>query len=121
MTPGLEPILLDLEKLFLLSDPMENHHFPGKIGKIKFDNFEKIGILKSELFQVTPSKFAHPIAETASPGPVVSVPTQGSWKFDDFLTLRTTTLGLPFSTENSSGNLTENYPKNRSKPSKTPP
>ena len=54
------------------------------------------GVLKSKFFQVIPSNFTPPIAETASPGPVVSVPTQGSWKFLDFLTLPTTTLGLPF-------------------------
>ena len=30
MAPGSEPILLDLEKLFLLSDSMENLKFYGK-------------------------------------------------------------------------------------------
>ena len=31
MIPGSEPILLDLEKLFLLSDSLENLNFYGKI------------------------------------------------------------------------------------------
>ena len=35
MNPGSEPVLLDLEKLFLLSDPVENHHFSGKMWKNK--------------------------------------------------------------------------------------
>ena len=29
--------------------------------------------------------FHHLIAETASPGPEVSVPTLGSWKYDDLI------------------------------------
>ena len=31
--------------------------------------------------------FTHPIAKTASPGPVVSVPTLGSWKYAQNLIL----------------------------------
>ena len=48
-------------------------------------NFGILGVLKSQIFQLIPSRFAPPIAETASPGPVVSVPTQGSWTFLDFV------------------------------------
>ena len=43
------------------------------------------GVLKIQLFQLIPSNFTHPITKTASPGPAASVPTQGSWKFDDLL------------------------------------
>ena len=38
-----------------------------------------------QFFHVTPLNFHHLIAEIASPGPVVSVPTLGSWKYDDLL------------------------------------
>ena len=41
MNPGSEPVLLDLEKLFLLSDSMENHDFSGKNGKAKIKHFDK--------------------------------------------------------------------------------
>ena len=36
-------------------------------------------------FRFTPLNFHHLIAETASPGPEVSVPTLGSWKYDDLI------------------------------------
>ena len=41
MNPGLEPVQLDLEKLFLLSDSMENQYFLMKIWKNKIQQFEK--------------------------------------------------------------------------------
>ena len=48
--------------------------------------------------------------------------SDSSWKTVCFASWRgLTALGLPFLTENSSGKLTENYPKATSKPSKTPP
>ena len=40
--PGSEPILLDLEKLFLLSDSMENRQFYGKIEISEPENFKKL-------------------------------------------------------------------------------
>ena len=44
----------------------------NKAEKLKFKN------LKNKKTQAIASRFVPPIAETASPGPVVSVPTHGS-------------------------------------------
>ena len=44
---------------------------------LKFFNFQ--------FFHVTPLNFPHLIAKTASPGPIVSVPTPGSWEYGDFI------------------------------------
>ena len=46
------------------------------------NNFE---MFKLELFHVTPSNFKCLILKAASPGPEVSVPTLGSWKYDDLI------------------------------------
>ena len=43
------------------------------------------GFFKFQFFHVTPSNFACLIVKTASPGPIVSVPTLGSWKYDDLI------------------------------------
>ena len=40
--PGSEPVLLDLEKLFLLSDSMESSDKTKFFGKTIFNCFEKI-------------------------------------------------------------------------------
>ena len=76
MIPGSEPVLLDLEKLFLLSDSMENQHFQQNVEKENdkaiFSNFLNGGF---------PSDL---IAKTASPGPIVPVPTLGSCEFIEF-------------------------------------
>ena len=40
-------------------------------------------IVKSDVFNFIPSSFIILIAKTASPGPVVPVPTLGSWEFVD--------------------------------------
>ena len=42
-------------------------------------------ISKFQFVHVTPSNFACLIVKTASPGPIVSVPTLGSWKYDDLI------------------------------------
>ena len=42
-------------------------------------------IFKFQFFHVTPLNFPHLIAKTASPGPIVSVPTPGSWEYGDFI------------------------------------
>ena len=42
MIPGVEPILLDLENLFLLSVSLENYIFPGKKAKTKLDNIRNL-------------------------------------------------------------------------------
>ena len=69
MIPGMEPILLDLENLFLLSVSLENSMFQGKRGISKFRKHPKI------LFFIEKSNFPMKrIAETDSPGPGVSVP-----------------------------------------------
>ena len=49
--------------------------------------FKHFEIFKFQFFHVTPSNFPHLIVKTASPGPVVSVPTPGSCESHD-LTLR---------------------------------
>ena len=48
-------------------------------------NLKILEILKFQFFHFIPLNFHHLIAETASPGPVVLVPTLGSWKYDDLL------------------------------------
>ena len=53
-------------------------------------NVENVFLMFSEIFQiqffhVTPSNFARLIVKTASPGPIVWVPTLGSWKYDDLI------------------------------------
>ena len=54
--------------------------------KYKFQYcFEILKFLIVRFFRFTPLNFHHLIAETASPGPEVSVPTLGSWKYDDVI------------------------------------
>ena len=50
MIPGSEPVLLDLEKLFLLSDPMENHNFSGQVWKNKIQKNQKQTFLFLNIF-----------------------------------------------------------------------
>ena len=47
-----------------------------------FGNFWNVWIL---VFHVTPSNFVCLVVKTSSPGPIVSVPTLGSWEYDDFI------------------------------------
>ena len=50
--PGSEPVLLDLQKLLLLSNPVENHHFSGTDGKTKFKNIEQKRFFTFYVFQL---------------------------------------------------------------------
>ena len=61
---------------------------PGEaVFAIRFNGKRKQSMkpLKFRIFNRNTGFASNLIAKTASPGPVVSVPTQGSWKFDDFL------------------------------------
>ncbi len=53
--------------------------------KETFDNFMLFELINFQFVYVTPSNFAFLIAKTVSSGPIVSVPTTGSWKYDDLM------------------------------------
>ena len=56
--------------------------------KLEIENLQFLEILTfliSRFFRFTPLNFHHLIAEAASPGPIVSVPTPGSWEYGDFI------------------------------------
>ncbi len=55
------------------------------VRNVKNGFLEILKFLIFRFFRFTPLNFHHLIAETASPGPEVSVPTPGSWKYDDLL------------------------------------
>ena len=65
----------------MLSDEGNSRNLGEKTKKI---TFQKIEILKFQFSTEHSLTFPHLIAKTASPGPIISVPTLGSWEYDDF-------------------------------------
>ena len=51
--------------------------------EIKQNFYNSFEFLKFQFFHVTPSNSVCLVTKTASSGPEVSVPTLGSWKYDD--------------------------------------
>ena len=68
--------------------PMALRHFltrPGGLRAARLNNFESFEISKFQFFGFISLNYPRLTVKTASPGPIVSVATPGSWECHDFL------------------------------------